>query len=82
MVRAPRPALAAKLHEEEAQLSRLKGDRTASARETPARVLPHPTAVAGYLKNLFAVLDGDPVRGRELLARFRPRELSGFQGSG
>ncbi len=63
-------ALAARLREEETQLGRLKTERAASAKETPARVVPHPSAIAGYLKNLFAVLETDPVRGREILSRF------------
>jgi site-specific DNA recombinase len=63
-------ALAARLPDEEAQLGRLKAERAAAAKDTPARVLPHPAAIAGYLKNLWALLDTDPARGREILARF------------
>jgi len=63
-------ALAARLRDEEAQLGRFKAERTAAAKETPVRVLPHPAAIAGYLKNLWALLDADPARGREILARF------------
>lgn len=63
-------ALASKLREEEAQLGKLKAERTAAAKETGARVVPHPTAIAGYLKNLFTLLETDPVRGREILSRF------------
>ena len=63
-------ALAAKLREEEAILGRLKTERTAAGRRPAAPVVPHPGAIAGYLKNLFALLDTDPVRGREVLSRF------------
>ncbi len=63
-------ALASKLREEEAQLGKLKSERSAAAKETGARVVPHPTAIAGYLKNLFTLLETDPVRGREILSRF------------
>jgi hypothetical protein len=65
-------ALAARLRDEEALLSRLKNERTAVSKEV-TRAVPHPTA-AGYLKNLFALLETDPVRGRETLSR---RQLPG-----
>ena len=63
-------ALATKLREEEATLGVLKGKRSSAARQAPAPVIPDQAAIAGYLKNLFAVLETDPLRGRELLARF------------
>lgn len=63
-------ALAAKLREEEALLGKLKSERAAAAREGAPRVLPHPTAIAGYMKNLFALLETDSARGREILSRF------------
>ena len=63
-------ALASKLREEEAQLGKLKSERSAAAKEPGPHVVPHPTAIAGYLKNLFALLETDPVRGREILSRF------------
>lgn len=63
-------ALASKLREEEVQLGKLKTERSAAAKETGARVVPHPAAIAGYLKSLFTLLDTDPVRGREILSRF------------
>src|SRR4029078_10469030 len=63
-------ALATKLRGEEASLGRLKPERTAAGRRPPVPVLPSPTAIAGYLKNLFGLLDTDPVRGREALSRF------------
>ena len=63
-------ALAARLRVEEAQLGRLKAERAVVAKETPPRVLPHPAAIAGYLKNLWALLATDPAQGREILARF------------
>lgn len=62
-------ALAAKLRDEETQLGRLRSERSAAAKDAP-RVLPHPTAIAAYLKNLLALLEADPTRGREILARF------------
>ncbi len=58
------------MREEEAQLARLKTERTAAAKQFAPRVLPHPAAIAGYARNLFALLETDPVRGREILARF------------
>jgi len=63
-------ALASKLREEETLLGKLKTERTAKAKESDVRVVPHPTAIAGYLKNLFALLETDPIRGREILSRF------------
>lgn len=63
-------ALASRLREEEAQLGRLKTERTAATKALAPRVLPNPTAIAGYAKNLFTLLETDPVRGREILARF------------
>lgn len=63
-------ALAAKLREEEALLGRLKSERAAAGREGAPRVVPHPTAIAAYMKNLFALLETDTVRGREILSRF------------
>lgn len=62
-------AVAAKLREEEAQLGKLKAERTASARNHGPRAVPPPGAIAGYLQNLLALLETDPVRGREILAR-------------
>jgi hypothetical protein len=35
-----------------------------------ARSVPDPAAIAGYLTNLFALLETDPARGREILSRF------------
>ncbi len=32
--------------------------------------VPDATGIESYLQNLFGVLGADPVRGRELLARF------------
>jgi site-specific DNA recombinase len=63
-------ALASRLREEEAHLGRLKAERTAGAKQLAPRVLPPPAAIASYAKNLFALLETDPVRGREILARF------------
>ena len=63
-------ALAAKLREEEATLGTLKSERASAARQAPPPAIPDQATVAGYLKNLFAVLETDPVRGRELLSRF------------
>ncbi|MBK7580177.1 MAG: recombinase family protein [Myxococcales bacterium] len=63
-------ALASKLREEEAQLGKLKSERSVAAKERGPRVVPHPAAIAAYLKNLLALLETDPVRGRELLSRF------------
>src|SRR5215472_5153989 len=63
-------ALATKLRDEEVQLRRLKASRSAAAKNAVAPVLPHPTVIAGYARNLLALLEIDPVRGRELLSRF------------
>lgn len=63
-------ALASKLREEEAMLGKLKTERSARAKDADVRVVPHPTAIAGYLKKLFALLETDPIRGREILSRF------------
>ena len=75
-------ALGARLREEEAQLNRLKSERAAAAKEAPAPVVPHPTAIAGYMKNLFALLETDPVRGREILARFLAPVVMTPEGDG
>jgi hypothetical protein len=64
-------AVASKLREEEERLGRLKVERSSTATaESHRRPVPHPTAIAGYLKNLFTLLETDAVRGRELLSRF------------
>jgi len=65
-------ALATKLREEEVQLGELKAEHAAASRDADrsAVVVPHPTAIAGYLKNLFTLLETDSVRGREILSRF------------
>ncbi len=63
-------SVAAKLRDEEAQLGLLKAERATAARSRSEYPTPHPTVIAGYLKNLFALLDTDPARGRELLSRF------------
>ena len=63
-------ALATKLREEEAQLGRLKSERTVAAKRGAHRVLPEPAVIEGYLKNLVSVLETDPARGREILSRF------------
>ena len=63
-------AIAAKLREEEAELSRLKLARKSPAVKKAGRTLPSPTVIASYLQNLFTLLETDPARGRELLARY------------
>jgi len=63
-------ALASKLREEEAQLGKLKAERTAMAKRAGPGVVPQPKAIAGYVKNLLALLETDSTRGREILARF------------
>ncbi|HEX2880319.1 MAG TPA: recombinase family protein [Polyangiaceae bacterium] len=60
-------ALAAKLREEEGQLGTLRSERQGTTRSA---VMPHPTAIASYVKNLFGLLETDPTWGREWLARF------------
>jgi UDP-glucuronate decarboxylase len=69
-------ALAAKLREEEAILGKPKAERTATGRQPTAPVVPHPTAIASYLTNLFALLDTDPVRGREVRSGWSPESLA------
>jgi site-specific DNA recombinase len=63
-------ALAAKLRDEEIQLGRLRTELSAAARKGAPRSVPDPAAIAGYLTNLFALLETDPARGREILSRF------------
>lgn len=63
-------ALAAKLRDEEAQLRKLRAERNNAVKAAAPHVVPHPTMIAGYLKNLFALLETDTVRGREILSRF------------
>ena len=64
-------ALAAKLHDEEAQLAKLKADRSAATQAPPSpRIVPHPATIAAYLKNLWALLETDPARGRDVLSSF------------
>lgn len=63
-------SIAAKLRDEEAQLARLRAERAAAVKQAPARPPERPKVIAGYLKNLFALLETDPARGREILARF------------
>jgi hypothetical protein len=63
-------ALATKLREEESQLARRKAERSAASRTSEPRTVPHPTVIAGYFRNLVALLETDSVRGREVLSRF------------
>lgn len=63
-------AIGAKLKDEEAQLGRLKIERAKSAKSTGSRAVPHPAVIAEDFKRLHGILKADPVRGRELLARF------------
>jgi hypothetical protein len=51
-------------------MDRLKAERTTAARARTEYPIPHPTVIAGHLRNLFTLLDTDPARGRELLSRF------------
>ena len=63
-------ALASKLRDEEALLGKLKAERGVMAKREQPRLIPDATVIASYLKNLFPLLGRDPVRGREILARF------------
>lgn len=60
--------LAAQVRAEEAKLSTIKSRVTEHARVQPATI-PHPKVIEGYIRNLLTIIDGDPVRGREILAR-------------
>ncbi len=63
-------AIAAKLKDEETTLARLKGERAKTAQPNASRPLPHPTRIASDSKSVMGILQADPVRGREILARF------------
>ncbi len=62
-------AIAGKLKEEEIALTKFKVERS-KARPAEGRVLPHPALIAEDYKRLSRMLVADPVRGREMLARF------------
>lgn len=47
-----------------------KHARSVAAKNAVACVVPHPSVISGYARNLLALLETDPVRGRELLSRF------------
>lgn len=57
--------LGVKLREEEALPGGLKAKRATDTKRHAAPVVPHPTAIASYLMNLFTLLEPHPVRGRE-----------------
>ncbi len=62
--------LAAKLREEEAELGRLKSERTAASRAGDVVPVPPPAIIDRFLQNLLEVVETDPARGREILSRF------------
>jgi hypothetical protein len=80
-------SLADLLRDEEAKLATLK---TAAVQRAmvPANVLPHPRIIEGYLRNLLTLIEGDPVEGREILARhiqplvLTPRADGGYDITG
>ena len=62
-------ALSAALREEEKRLATAKAQMQVAVAKAPGKVLPHPKAVEMYLCRLLDLLDRDPVKGREALAR-------------
>ena len=57
------------LREAEGQLGGLKQQRSSLDQNLPGKILPHPTVIESYLNDLLGVLEVDPTRGRELLAK-------------
>jgi hypothetical protein len=62
-------ALLAQLREEETALAAAKTRLAAAADETRPKILPHPRVIQSYVSRL---LEADPARARELLARHMP----------
>jgi site-specific DNA recombinase len=65
-------ALLAQLKTEEERLSTAKARLAATAATVRPRIIPHPRVIEGYIANLLAVLEKDPTRGRETLAKHMP----------
>jgi DNA invertase Pin-like site-specific DNA recombinase len=63
-------SLGEKLRDEEMLLGKLKSERSSPSSTAGRRIVPEPGVIAGYLRNLFPLLEIDPVRGREILSRF------------
>lgn len=57
------------LRDEEQLLANLREQHAAMAQSSPANVIPHPRFIESYLQDLLETLEGNPVRGRELLAK-------------
>ena len=62
-------AVATKLAAEEAKLEELRSKLPADATPAAQQPVPDSATIRRYLSNLFGVLEADPARGRELLAK-------------
>jgi hypothetical protein len=60
--------LAEQIRGEEEKLSVLRSKTAERARVRPATI-PHPKIIEGYIRNVLTIVEGDPARGREILAR-------------
>jgi site-specific DNA recombinase len=65
-------ALLAQLREEETALAAAKARLAAAAADTRPKILPHPRVIQSYVSRLLELLEADPPRARELLARHMP----------
>jgi hypothetical protein len=65
-------ALLAQLREEEMALAAAKARLAAAAADTRPKILPHPRVIQSYVTRLLELLEADPARARELLARHMP----------
>lgn len=64
-------ALGDQLKAEEARLTVLKRQRAANVTTSDrAKLLPHPKAVEGYVRDLLRTLSADPERGRDILLNY------------
>ncbi len=65
-------ALLAQLREEEVALAGAKARLAAATADTRPKILPHPRVIESYVSRLLELLEADPGRARELLARHMP----------
>ncbi len=73
-------ALAAQLAEEEKRVAHAKARLSQAGARTP-KVLPHPSRIESYVRNLLAVLEADKDAARALLGRHMPPLVLTPEGS-
>ena len=65
-------ALLAQLREEETAFAALKARLASAKAYTRPKILPHPRVIESYVSRLLELLEAEPARARDLLARHMP----------